>query len=145
MSVHLWYHTRLLSEEGVFTQPCSISYGITLWLKRNAHHLLHITCYWLFFTIFSSLYWLSLGFSMASSRGSCRESCPSFLNSYKSPAQGLAMLKSRHIPAFEIRRFGLNFYPQKRWPLLLGIQNKNTLDLILDTLQFTIHLLFFFT
>ena len=64
--------------------------------------LLHITYYWLFYTIFivgSLLYWLSLGFSMASSRGSCRESCPSFLNSYKSPAQGLAMLKSRHIPS----------------------------------------------
>ena len=100
ISAHLWYHTMFLLEEGVFIQPCSISYGITLWLKKNEqlfYFILHVIGY---FTLFLSLlYWLSLGFSMASSRGSCRESCPSFLNSYKSPAQGLAMLKSRHIPS----------------------------------------------
>mgnify|MGYP007103420338 CR=1 FL=1 len=95
----------LLLEEGVFTQPYSISYSITLWLKRywtqtNNQPISHIN--FLFYSLLilgSLLYWLSLGFSMASSRGSCRESCPSFLNSYKSPAQGLAMLKSRHIPS----------------------------------------------
>ena len=100
ISAHLWYHTMFLLEEGVFIQPCSISYGITLWLKKNEqlyYFILHVIGY---FSLFLSLlYWLSLGFSMASSRGSCRESCPSFLNSYKSPAQGLAMLKSRHIPS----------------------------------------------
>ena len=31
---HLWYHTMLLLEEGVFIQPYSISYSVTLWLKR---------------------------------------------------------------------------------------------------------------
>ena len=46
---------------------------------------------------------------MASSRGSCRESCPSFLNSYKSPVQGLAMLKSRHIPSIWNRAIQFEF------------------------------------
>ena len=33
-----------LPEEGVFTQPYSISYGSTLWLKKNERTLIHITC-----------------------------------------------------------------------------------------------------
>ena len=125
-------------KEGVFTQPYFMSaFGkeknvstsssciITLWLKgywTRPTRLNHIIYYLFFYTLFifgSLLYWLYLGFSMASSRDSCRESYLSFLNSYRSPAQGFAMLKSRHIPASEIRRFGSNFYPQKRRPLLL--------------------------
>ena len=44
ISAHLWYHTMLLLEEGVFTQPYSISYSITLWLKGTKQfQLLHIT------------------------------------------------------------------------------------------------------
>ena len=72
-----------------------------------------------FFIIGLLLCWLSLGFSMASSLDSCRESYPSFSSSYKSPAQGLAMLKSRPIPVSETKHFDLKIFdPQKRRPLL---------------------------
>ena len=67
--------------------------------------------FYMFYTINALLYWLCLGFSTASSRGSCKESYLSFLNSCKSPVQGLAMLKSRHIPASEIIRFGQKVLP----------------------------------
>ena len=43
ISAHLWYHTMFLLEEGVFLQPYSISYGITLWLKKNEQTLTHFT------------------------------------------------------------------------------------------------------
>ena len=72
--------------------------------------------FYIFYTIDTLLYWSCLGFSMANSRGNCKESYLSFLSSCKSPAQGLAMLKSRHIPASESSWFGLRFYPQKRRP-----------------------------
>ena len=48
---------------------------------------------------------------MVSSQGSCTESYPSFLNSCKSPAQGLVMLKSRHIPTSETSWFGPKILP----------------------------------
>jgi hypothetical protein len=79
--------------------------------------------YMLFYTIFTIcflLFWLCPGFSMASSRGSCKESYPSrgsckesypsFLNNCMSLVQGLAMLKSRHIPTSETRHFGSSFF-----------------------------------
>ena len=97
--------------------PSSSSYSVTregsfplltLWLKprlqrkNKTTYIISHDFFYIFYTIISLLYWLCCGFSMASSRGSCKESYPSFLNSCKSPVQGLAMLKSRHIPASEI-------------------------------------------
>ena len=67
--------------------------------------------FYMLYTINFLLYWLCLGFSMASSRGSCKESYPSFLNSCKSLVQGFAMLKSRHIPASEIIWFSQKILP----------------------------------
>ena len=99
------------------------------WTNPNSYYML-IADY-TFFIIGLLLYWLSLGFSMASSRGSCRESYPSFLNSYKSPAQGLAMLKSRHIPASETRRFDLKILPTET-STARGTWSKHQLWIMVD-------------
>ena len=62
MSAHLWYHTMFLFEEGVFIQPYSISYSITLWLKKNEqplYFILHIIGY---FSLFLSLVRCCIGY-----------------------------------------------------------------------------------
>ena len=100
----------LLPEEGVFTQPYSISYGSTLWLKRNAtdpNSFYMLMADYTFFFIGLPLCWFSLGSSMVGNQDSYRESCPSSLSSYKSLAQEPTMLESRPIPVSETRHFGL--------------------------------------
>ena len=59
MSAHLWYHTMFLFEEGVFIQPCSISYGITLWLKKNEQLF---TSYYMLLAIFHYFYHCCIGY-----------------------------------------------------------------------------------
>ena len=62
ISAHLWYHTMFLLEEGVFIQPYSISYSITLWLKNNEqpfYFILHIIDN---FTLFLSLVCCCIGY-----------------------------------------------------------------------------------
>ena len=102
--------TMLLPEEGVFTQPYSISYGSTLWLKKNAtdpNSYYMLMADYTFFFIGLLLCWFSLGSSMVGNQDSYRESCPSSLSSYKSLAQEPTMLESRPIPISETRHFGL--------------------------------------
>ena len=69
--------------------------------EKQNQPILHIFFY-IFIIFFSPLYWLYLGFSMASSQDSYIEFYLSFLNIYMSFVQGLAILKSRHIPVSEI-------------------------------------------